>query len=82
MDYRKTIEGMPADVYERLKRGLELGRWPDGTTLSDAQKTDAMQAVIAWGELHLPEDQRIGHIEKGSKQGKSCDDPEPLKWRD
>ncbi|MEQ8803707.1 MAG: DUF1315 family protein [Haliea sp.] len=43
-----------------------------------------MQALIAWGERHLPPEQRVGYIDKGSKAGSECDDPqpEPLRWRD
>ena len=82
MEYRETIEGMSAEVYERLKLALELGRWPDGRVLTPEQKQETMQAVIAWGQLHLPEEERVGYIDAGSKQGESCDDPQPLKWRD
>ena len=38
---------------------------------------------IAWGEKHLPEEQRVGYIDKGHKEGDSCDDPleTPLNWK-
>jgi hypothetical protein len=38
-----------------------------------------MQAVIAYGELNLPREERIGYIDKGHKAGDVCDE-EPLKW--
>jgi hypothetical protein len=41
-----------------------------------------MQAVIAWGEQHLPPEQRVGFIDKGHKAGDSCDEPQPLNWQD
>jgi hypothetical protein len=40
-----------------------------------------MDAVLLWGELHLPPEERVGFIDKGKKAGDTCDDPVPLKWR-
>ena len=84
MDYPKLIESMSADVYRELKRAVELGKWPDGRVLSPKQRQDAMQAVIAWGERHLEEHERVGFIDRGHKAGGSCDDPQetPLNWRE
>ena len=79
---REALDRLMPLVYEHLKRALELGRWPDGRILTPQQKQETMQAVIAWGQLHLPEDERVGYIDAGSKQGDTCDDPQPLKWRD
>lgn len=82
MDYQQVIEQMSPQVYQSLRRSVELGKWPDGRTITPEQRGSAMQAIIAWGELHLPPEQRIGYINKGSKAGSSCDDPEPvpLRW--
>jgi hypothetical protein len=41
-----------------------------------------MQAVIAWGEMHLPVEQRVGFIDKGAKAGEACDEPTPLAWKE
>jgi uncharacterized protein len=82
MDYLQLVETMSPEVYRSLKRAVELGKWPDGRALSAKQRQEAMQAVIAWGELHLEERQRVGFIDKGNKAGDSCDDSQekPLKW--
>lgn len=83
MDYADTIRAMPRDTYERLRRALELGKWPDGQPLSEQQKTHTLQAVIAWGELHLPEAERVGYIDS-SKKPRRVDDAaaeQPLRWR-
>jgi hypothetical protein len=39
-----------------------------------------MQAVIAYGELNLPPEERIGYIDKGHKAGEECDDEVALVW--
>lgn len=83
MDYQQMIESMTPEIYQNLRRALELGKWPDGQQLTREQKQHAMQAIIAWGERHLPAAERVGHIDKGHKAGDSCDDPAetPLNWQ-
>lgn len=72
---------MGRDVYDRMVDALATGRWPDGRSVSAEQRAHCMQAVIAWGEMHLPVEERVGYIDKGHKAGDSCDEPAPLKWQ-
>jgi uncharacterized protein YeaC (DUF1315 family) len=83
VDYLRMIESMTPDIYRNLKQAVEIGKWPDGTVLSAQQREDALQAIIAWGEKHLPAGERVGYIDKGHKGGDLCDDPgpEPLNWK-
>ncbi len=83
MDYRQLIQNMTPQLYRSLKRSVELGKWPDGRHLTREQRQEAMQAIIAWGELHLPEHERVGYIDKGHKGGDNCDAPGEtlLKWQ-
>ena len=83
MDYRQLIESMTPEIYRSLRRAVELGKWPDGRLLSPEQRGESLQALIAWGELHLPESERIGFIDRGHKAGEMCDDPAEttLKWK-
>jgi uncharacterized protein YeaC (DUF1315 family) len=80
-DYLKSIQQMDRGLYDRLRESLATGRWPDGRPVTEAQRQHAMQAVITWGELHLPPDERVGFIDKGSKADEDCDAPAPLKWK-
>ena len=83
MDYLNTVKSMTPQIYQNLRRAVELGKWPDGSPVTPEQREHAMQAIIAWGQQHLPEDQRVGFIDKGHKDGESCDDPQetPLNWK-
>ena len=83
MNYQQMIESMSPEIYRSMRQALELGRWPDGRPLTAKQKEDTMQAVIAWGEKHLPPEQRIGYIDRGKKAGEVCDEPDekPLNWQ-
>ena len=84
MDYQTLIDSLTPEVYHSLRRALELGKWPDGRTLSSEQREIVMQALIAWGEKHLPPEQRVGYIDRGHKAGEICDDPPevPLNWQE
>jgi uncharacterized protein YeaC (DUF1315 family) len=84
MDYLQLVGSMTPEMYRSLQRAVEIGKWPDGKVLSPTQRGEVMQALIAWGELHLPETERIGYIDRGHKSGDRCDEPAeiPLKWQE
>lgn len=84
MEYQRLIESMSRETYQNLKRALELGKWPDGKALSREQRENTMQAVIAWGRLHLEEAERVGYINKKHKEGDVCDEPieTTLTWKE
>lgn len=82
MDYLQVIESLSPDIYKRLQRAVELGKWPDGRMLTQEQRANAMQAIIAWGERHLAEGERTGFIEKKPSADDTCDPSQeaPLNW--
>jgi len=84
MDYLQLIETMSPDIYQSLLRSVALGKWPDGKILTAAQRANAMQAVIAWGERHLAEQDRVGYVERKQKVEDRCDTPmeTPLNWKE
>ncbi|WP_116364381.1 YeaC family protein [Parahaliea mediterranea] len=77
MDYQQLIESLTPEVYDKLRIAVEIGKWPDGRRVSPEQRQECLQALIAWGALNLPEEQRIGYIDRGHKAGEVCDDPQP-----
>jgi uncharacterized protein YeaC (DUF1315 family) len=84
LDYRQLITNMSPAIYQSLKTAVERGRWPDGKVLTPEQRETTLQAVIAWGEQHLPPEQRVGYIDKGKKAGRAGIAPaeRPLVWKD
>ena len=79
-DFTRIAAQMSREVYENLRRSVELGRWPDGRPLSAEQRATSLQAVIAWEAIHLPEQQRSGHIDKPDCATDSHDE-QPVNWR-
>ncbi|MDG2046315.1 MAG: DUF1315 family protein [Halioglobus sp.] len=84
MDYSQLITKMSPEIYQSLVRSVELGKWPDGASMTPQQRENAMQAIIAWGESHLSEQDRVGYIEKKEKVGETADAPleTPLNWKE
>jgi uncharacterized protein YeaC (DUF1315 family) len=77
----KTIESlqdiinmMNPEVHMNLKTAIELGKWPDGRKLSAEQIEYCMQAIIAYEQANLPEEQRVGYIDRSGLKKTQCDD--------
>jgi hypothetical protein len=88
MDYQQMISTMTPEIYESLKRAVELGKWPNGEKLTAEQRQSCLQAVIAYDHKHKPEEERVGYIH--TKKHDHCgseaevtgvDDISPLKWK-
>lgn len=75
MDFNTLIENITPEIYQNLKRAIEIGKWPDGSKVTREQLEHSMQAVIAYEQKHLPEQERVGFIDKGHKDGDTCDSP-------
>ena len=88
MNIHELISNMTPDVYQALKQAVEIGKWPNGEALTQDQKALCLQAVIAYGEQHLPDEERVGYIPPkehthcGSTDGDIADDSEqPLNFK-
>ncbi len=65
MSFIEVAKNLTPEVYESLKKSLELGRWPDGRQLTGEQKAICLDAIIAYEDANgLPEEQRVGYIAK------------------
>ena len=86
MDYQQLLDSITPEVYENLKRAVELGKWPDGKRLTEEQRQTSMQAVIAYELKHLSEDQRSGYIPPKPHthcggEGEVAEAEQPLNWQ-
>lgn len=86
MNYRQLLSSLTPDIYQSLKRAVELGKWPDGNKLTTEQRQLCMEAVIAYEQRNLPPEERTGYVppKPERKSGSSCSHDEgaeqPLKW--
>lgn len=87
MNIEDLIEKITPEVYDNLRRAIELGRWANGDKLSQEQKEHCMQAVIAYEEKNLKPEERTGYVPPKPHSHCGGDgevaEPEekPLKWQ-
>ena len=79
-NFARAAAQMSRDVYQSLRRSVELGRWPDGRQLTAEQRQTSLQAVIAWETMNLPEEERTGYIAKPDCATDSHQE-QPVNWR-
>ncbi|WP_102796948.1 YeaC family protein [Bowmanella denitrificans] len=73
MSIQQMVNAMTPQVYQRLLQAVETGKWPDGSTLSEAQRDSSMQAVMLYQAQVLKSDEHMtigadGSIVHKSKQ--------------
>ena len=60
----KLVESLSPEMARDLKRAIELGKFPDGRMVSEAQRELMLEAVILYDAAKLPEDERTGFIHR------------------
>lgn len=61
--FEALVDSMSREVWENMRRAVELGKWPDGRVLSAEQRALSLQAVLAWeARNQVPERERTGHV--------------------
>ena len=73
MNYDDLIASMTPDIYDKLKRAVELGKWPNGLKLSDQQRETCMQAIITYDSQNLNRENRTGYIYNTKKNVSNFD---------
>lgn len=74
ISFEALVASLTPELVAAFRRAVEIGKWPDGRRLTDAQRQTCLQAVIAWEHRHLPAHERTGYIDKGEKEGQTCAD--------
>lgn len=80
MDFKQLIDGITPEVYQQLQRVVEIGKWPDGRSLTEEQRSLCMQAIIAFDQRQ-PEEQRTGYVPPKTTDCDIPDGQQPLKWK-
>lgn len=86
MNIEDLLKNITPDIYQNLKRAVELGKWPTGDRLTQEQRETCMQAVIAYEHLHLPPEEHTGYIPPkphdycGGDDHHHDDDEKPVTW--
>lgn len=78
MNIEQMLNTLTPEIVEKLRTAVEIGKWANGVALTAEQRQTCMQAVLIWENKHLPEHERTGYIDKGSKKDEHCDSHEPI----
>jgi uncharacterized protein YeaC (DUF1315 family) len=81
VNYEDLVRQITPELYATFKRSLELGRWPDGRDMTPEQREHCLQAVIAYDQMHTPETERVGYIDRGRKTARPLGE-QTLRWAD
>lgn len=86
MNYEDLLNAITPEVYESLKRAVELGKWPDGRVVTPEQRQHCIEGVIAYEHKHLPPEQHTGYIPPKPHthcggEGEVAEADQPLKWK-
>ena len=75
--FADVASSLDRPAYEALKRAVEQGRWPDGRTLTSAQRELCLETTALWEAANLSDEDRSGVVPKGHC---STDDaPQPVR---
>lgn len=74
-EFLEAIGNITPEIYQSLKLAVEIGKWPDGRKLTQEQKELSLQAMIAWEQQNLPEEERTGYM--GPQECESTSAPIP-----
>ena len=67
MNIEQVLSSLNPEIVEKFKTAIEIGKWANGEPLTQQQREICMQAVLIWEHKHLPETERTGYIDRGSK---------------
>ncbi|MCP3674523.1 MAG: YeaC family protein [Gammaproteobacteria bacterium] len=67
MDLKTIVSTMTPETRENLATAIEIGRWSDGSKLTEQQKSSSMQAIIAWDAYYGKETNEPFRVQKGGE---------------
>ena len=79
MDLQQLLNSITPDMYQQLQKAVEIGKWPDGRSISEEQRSLCMQAIIAYDQRN-PETERTGYVPAKESACAPEDKPKPIKW--
>lgn len=83
MDIDQLLKQVTPEIYQRMKAAIETGKWPDGSPVSEQQRENCLQLVIAWDARNLPEQERTGWLPpKPANKNRTADTEQPLRVLD
>ncbi|UTV26890.1 YeaC family protein [Photobacterium atrarenae] len=71
MELEQLLQAMTPEVFQRISTAVEIGKWPDGTLLTPAQRDAAMQAMMIYQSRYNTEAEHMSVAAGGEIKFKS-----------
>lgn len=62
MSFEQLLNNLNPQIVGSLKRAIELGKWPNGVSLTDQQRSLCAEAVANWERRNLPAEEQVGYV--------------------
>lgn len=79
MHLQQLLNSITPDIYQQLQKAVEIGKWPDGRSISEEQRSLCIQAIIAYDQRN-PVTERTGYVPTKESACAPEDKPKPIKW--
>lgn len=76
------LEQLTPEMIERIKSAIEIGKWPDGSSVKAEQLEHCMQLLILYEARTLPASERTGSKLKNCYSGSHSESEVILELRD
>ena len=73
MNIEQMVSQITPELYLQLQTAVEIGRWPDGSRVSDEQREMLIQALMIWQSRHDAERDEPYTISADGEMRFACD---------
>ncbi|SHG18848.1 hypothetical protein SAMN04487965_3473 [Microbulbifer donghaiensis] len=81
MSFEQLLDNLNPQIVGSLKRAIELGKWPNGVTLTEQQRNLCAEAVANWEHRNLPAEAQVGYVPpKKTPCADKGDEEQQLNW--
>jgi uncharacterized protein YeaC (DUF1315 family) len=73
MNLEQLLSTITPEIYQSMKKSIELGKWPDGRKLTKEQKALCMEAIIYFeNKSGMPVSERTGYLDNKKMEKSTC----------
>lgn len=80
MSFQQLLNNLNPQIVGSLKRAIELGKWPNGSAITDEQRRLCAEAVASWEKRYLPAKAHVGYVPPKNTPCADKVDEQKLNW--
>jgi uncharacterized protein len=71
LSIENLIEKVTPEIYQSMQSAIETGKWANGVPLTEEQKENCLQIIIAYDAANKNEEERVGYLPTKPKSSPS-----------